>query len=67
MSYTLVLHCGCKVYVACHPQTGVAHTRIMEERSADCRDRRHDVGTRLWLWEILPDEKHASQPYVLDA
>jgi hypothetical protein len=63
MSYTLVLPCGCKVYVACHPRTGVAHTRIIEERSIDCRDRRHDVGTRMWLWEMLPDQ----QPCIQDS
>lgn len=55
MSHTLTLACGCTVYVSCHPMTGVAHTRIVERRGAACRDRRHDTGTRLWLWELLPD------------
>jgi hypothetical protein len=54
MSYTLRLHCGCTIYVACHPRTGVAHARILETRGCDCRDRRHVTGARLWLWELLP-------------
>jgi len=55
MSYTLTLQCGCVVYVSCHPQTGVAHTRIIQARAAGCRVRRHDVGVRLFLWELLPE------------
>lgn len=54
-SYTLTLGCGCVVYVSCHPLTGVAHTRIIERRGAACRNRHHDVGSRLWLWEMLPE------------
>jgi hypothetical protein len=53
-SYTLTLQCGCIVYVSCHPRTGIAHTRVIERRGAACKDRRHDVGARLWLWEVLP-------------
>lgn len=53
-SYTLTLSCGCTVYVACHPMTGVAHTRVIETRGRDCFSRRHERGTRLWLWELLP-------------
>jgi hypothetical protein len=53
-SYTLTLTCGCVVYVSCHPQTGVAHTRVIERRGAACSNRHHDVGARLWLWEMLP-------------
>ena len=58
MSYTLTLHCGCVVYVSCHPETRVAHTRIIQTRGADCGVRKHDVGVRLFLWEILPDKVH---------
>ena len=54
MSYTLTLSCGCVVYVSQHPKTGVAHTRIVQSRSATCRHRRHEVGVRLFLWEMLP-------------
>ncbi|HSL21324.1 MAG TPA: hypothetical protein VK886_07310 [Vicinamibacterales bacterium] len=54
MSYTLTLLCGCAVYVSCHPLTGVAHTRVIEHRGIGCRNRRHDVGARLRLWELLP-------------
>jgi hypothetical protein len=49
MSYTVTLWCGCRVYVACHPQTGIAHTRVIEQRGQRCSERRHEVGTRLWL------------------
>jgi hypothetical protein len=55
MSYNITLQCGCIVYVACHPVTGIAHTRVVEHRHVACRVRRHDVGVRLALWELLPD------------
>ena len=55
MSYTLSLSCGCVVYVSCHPDTRVAHTRVIEARGPACRDRRHEVGLRLYLWELLPE------------
>jgi hypothetical protein len=58
MSYNITLQCGCVVYVACHPHTGVAHTRILEQRHPSCRMRRHEVGLRLYLWELLPDPSH---------
>ena len=68
MSHNLTLACGCVVYVSAHPETGVAHTRIIQSRGDACRVRRHEVGLRLFLWELLPDatdqrpafgEKHA--------
>jgi hypothetical protein len=55
MSYNLTLHCGCIVYVSCHPKTHVAHTRIIQTRGTDCTNRKHDIGARLYLWETLPD------------
>jgi hypothetical protein len=55
MSYMLTLQCGCFVYVSCHPGTGVAHTRIIERRGTSCTIRRHEVGARIYLWEILPE------------
>jgi hypothetical protein len=55
MSHTLTLYCGCLVYVSCNPTTTLAHTRIIERRGVSCRSRRHDVGTRLYLWEILSE------------
>ena len=58
MSYNISLACGCLVYVSCHPDTRVAHTRVLEARGADCRDRRHEVGLRLYLWELLPQPAH---------
>lgn len=69
MSHTLTLSCGCTVYVSCHPMSGVAHTRVIERRGTSCRNRRHDTGTKLWLWELLPsqdtarDGLRASEPY----
>jgi hypothetical protein len=56
-SYTLTLRCGCLVYVSCHPDTGVAHTRVIERRGLCCGQRHHDVGARLWLWELLPEAR----------
>lgn len=61
MSYTLTLSCGCTVYVACHPKTRVAHSRVIEFRGPFCRVRRHDVGVRLFLWEMLPERDELSR------
>jgi hypothetical protein len=55
MSYSVTLSCGCRVYVACHPVRRVAHTRVIEGRGPRCRHRRHDVGAKISLWELLPD------------
>ena len=67
MSYTLTLQCGCSVYVACNPRTGLSHTRVIESRGAECRARRHEVGVRLFLWEILPDPSyHPTPTFVSD-
>jgi hypothetical protein len=55
MSYNLTLDCGCSVYVSCDPQTRTAHTRILERRGLACTVRRHEVGLRLYLWDLLPD------------
>ena len=57
MSYTLTLWCGCRVYVSCDPRTRVAHHRIVERRGDCCTDRRHHIGLRLRLWELLPDPR----------
>lgn len=62
MSYNLKLPCGCTAYVACHPSTGLAHTRIIERRGPACTRRSHDVGARLFLWELLPDPRHHARP-----
>ena len=55
MSYNLTLHCGCLVYVSCDPKSGLSHSRIIERRGPDCAVRKHEVGTRVYLWELLPD------------
>ena len=60
MSYNLTLDCGCLVYVACDPRTDVPHTRVIERRAATCRVRKHDVGVRLNLWDLLPDRGAAA-------
>ena len=62
MSYTVTLGCGCRVYVACHPRTGLAHTRIIEYRSSGCAVRSHDVGVRVAVWELLPYEPDEPPP-----
>ncbi len=68
MSYNLTLPCGCIVYVACHPRTRIAHTRIIERRGPACCHRRHEVGLRLRLWEILPDRDYHVDPlFVSDS
>ncbi len=54
MSYNVNLPCGCTVYVSCDPLTGMAHTRILERRAQTCPNRRHETGSRVWLWEMLP-------------
>jgi hypothetical protein len=65
MSYNLTLQCGCLVYIACDPRTDVAHARILERRDPGCRIRKHEVGLRLSLFEIVTDleeiEPHAEQ------
>jgi len=64
MSYTVTLLCGCEVYVACAPWTGLAHTRIIEWKPIGCRIGSHGVGVRLQLWELLanpPDDPPAQQ------
>jgi hypothetical protein len=67
MSYTLVLQCGCVVYVSCHPKTRIAHTRIIQALGAECSSRRHEIGLRLFLWEILPDPAHRTRLEWADA
>ena len=64
MSYTVALWCGCTVYVACNPRTRVAHSRVIERRDPRCRVRTHEVGARLWLWELLPDPRAARHTIV---
>jgi hypothetical protein len=67
MSYNLTLPCGCVVYVSCHPRTRLAHTRIIQTRAPDCRVRKHGVGVRLFLWELLPDAAYRPAPEWIDA
>jgi len=63
MSYTVTLWCGCRVYVACHSVTRMAHSRVIEQHGPTCPIRRHEVGARLWLRELLPDPR-SSQAQV---
>ena len=67
MSYNLTLPCGCVVYVSCHPRTRIAHTRIIQARAPACRVRKHEVGARLYLWELLPNPAHSPLPDWADA
>lgn len=55
MSYILTLDCGCNVAVSCDPKTQGAQTRILETRGSSCTVRKHTVGLRLFLWDLLPD------------
>lgn len=55
MSYNLTLQCGCIVYVSCDPRSGLSHARVLERRGPACPVRRHEVGLRLYLWELLPE------------
>jgi hypothetical protein len=66
MSYDLTLQCGCVVYVSCDPKTHVAHTRLIQSRGGGCQVRRHEIGLRLYLWEILPDRTDRPQQAVTD-
>jgi hypothetical protein len=50
--------------VSCDPRTRLAHARIIERRGETCRERRHQMGSRLWLWELLPDHR-ADNPAVV--
>ena len=63
MSHTITLYCGCLVYVACDPRSGVAHTRVLERRHPQCGVRKHEVGLKLALWELLPDPQRAAVPF----
>ena len=62
MSYNLTLECGCIVYVSCHPTTHVAHTRVLDRRGLACPVRNHEVGMRLYLWDLLPDRGRVESP-----
>jgi len=55
MSYNLTLSCGCLVYVSCDPKTSVAHARVIEQKGPACLVRTHEIGVRLYLWELLPE------------
>jgi hypothetical protein len=57
MSYNVTLGCSCRVYVSVDPRTLVAHTRVIESRGGACRDRRHDIGARLKVCELLAEER----------
>ena len=55
MSYNLSLRCGCVVYVSCDPRTGLSHSRVIERRGPNCLVRKHEVGLKIYLWELLPE------------
>jgi hypothetical protein len=66
LSYNLTLQCGCVVYVATHPTTRIAHTRVIQARGEQCRVRQHETGARLYLWELLPDPRYRPDPSWAD-
>jgi hypothetical protein len=63
MSHTITLCCGCLVYVACDPSSGVAHTRVLERRDPRCGVRTHEVGVKLAVWELLPDPQRTAASF----
>lgn len=42
-----------------YPITGIARTRILERRSRQRTIRKHEVGARMSLWELLPSTRDA--------
>jgi len=66
-SYAVTLWCGCRIYVSCHPRTSLTNTRVLEKRGDGCRVRNHLVGTRLWLWELLPDRRQTNPAVRFEA
>ncbi len=62
MSYNLTVRCGCVIYVACDPKTGFAHSRVIERKGDQCKVRTHDIGVRLYLWELLPEPTSSTPP-----
>jgi len=62
MSYSITLRCGCSVYVSCDPKTHVAHTRVIETRGGDCRERRHELGVRLSEQQAIASICHEPPP-----
>jgi hypothetical protein len=62
LSYNLGLQCGCVLHVSRHPETGMVRSRVILSRGPQCGDGRHQVGLRLYLWEILPDRKRRLRP-----
>ena len=55
VSYNLTLQCGCILRVARDSQSATGPIRVVETRGDGCAARAHDVGARLYLWELLPD------------
>ena len=53
MQYQVTLRCGCRLSVSGAPSP----VRVVERRAAACPNLRHQPGTRLWLWEILPPKR----------
>ena len=68
MPYLLTAPCGCVVQVVSDPPAHDLHTRVIARRGTTCFWRRHDVGVRFFLWEMLPDsaDRHARE-HVVDA
>ena len=62
MSYTISLQCGCDVYVACNPRTGLAHTRVIERRALRCPVRSHAIGVHLQSSDIPSPEVRQPVP-----
>ena len=67
MSYNLTAQCGCLVYVSCDPKTGIAHARVIERKGDQCRVRTHEIGVRVYLQELLPEQSGSAIGLGLEA
>jgi hypothetical protein len=64
MTYSLTLPCGCQVVVACDPQTRFAHSRLIDRRGTYCQRLGHEPGSRVYLWDFLPDPDDTPDPLL---
>jgi hypothetical protein len=55
MSYSLVLDCGCTVYVSHDPLTNAQRSRVLERLGPTCAVSEHKVGARVFRQDLLID------------
>jgi hypothetical protein len=59
MSRVLTLQCGCVVCILSDEHTGITEKRVLEARGSECHIRGHEVGVRVYLWDLLPPKRSA--------